>query len=1362
MTLGRRFPSLTALRTSATLLGVLPAALLASAVFAGSASALACTPASDFPAPPPGAPLPGSCFEAYDGDQKDPDGAAPAPPAAPNRLDWQSVASVAQKAPDFEPGGSDSQFGPGGSEETPDSWTFDIGSLGSNKYDFISAYSYPEPTSADLMFAMAFIRRSNNGTSWLAFELNQKLPGYRTAPESGANPPRTVKVPTRSTGDLLITYSVSNNNSPKPVVGLCKWLGDEHSGKWTNFAGTPVGQNCPALGAAVAQADLNGADIPAAENYLGSPAGALEKGSFGEAMLNLTEAFKGAGGNPNAPDPCLSFGYFWVHSRSSESITSNQQDYILPSDAIQAATCAVAGKKYNDVNHSGTLDAPDQPLGGWTIFADYDGDSVLDPGEPFDVTAPRDANDNRPPGTYLLTNLQNGTYPIREVQQAGWACSSPAPCHHDVTMTGALQGGLDFLNFQQLPAIDLVKTAALDLGGDGKLLAGDKVHYGFTIKNTGNVTLTGVDLDDALVGFADATCAATTLAPTASTTCTADYTLTQADIDAGSVTNNASACGDPPQGAEVCDPATTTTPLAQVKAIDLVKVGTLQLGADNKLNPGDKIHYSFAITNTGNVTLTGVDLTDALVGFSDATCGATTLAPGATTNCTADYAVTQADIDAGSKTNSANACGDPPAGAEVCDTDATTTPLGQDKAIQLVKTAALGLGADSKLNPGDKIHYSFAITNVGNVTLTGVDLTDALVGFADATCGATTLAPGATTNCTADYTLTQADIDAGAKTNTATACGDPPAGAEVCDDDTTTTQLPPDKKIALHKTAVLNAPAAPKAGDTITYTFEITNTGNVTLTGVDLDDALVAFTNATCGATTLAPGAKTTCNVDYTLTQADVDAGSVSNSAHACGDPPAGAEVCGDGTTTTPLPPDKRIELKKTGALQSQGTPKPGDKITYTFLITNTGTVTLSGVDLTDALVGLADAACGAATLAPGASASCTAGYTITQADIDAGSVANTATACGDPPAGAEVCDDDTTTVALPQAGSIDVVKDGPATAFHGDKVTYTFKVTNPGNTTLSAVTVTDDRCAPLVGPAFAAGDNDALLEPGEEWRYTCTRTMPDHAAGEANPVVNTATATGTDPAGAPHSDTDTHSTALLHPAIQIVKAGPASAEAGQRVPYTLTVTNPGDVAIVGETLSVTDPLCDAPPLLAAKLRGDGADPTPDTLDPGDRWVYGCFAPTAAGQGQLVNTAQVTGTPVGTTVDVHGVTDDDSVTTPLTQPKLQVLPQTIVSGAAKLSGPSACVAKKFVARVAGRRIKSVTWFIDGKKVKTFTSRTGEAAKTTFSVDPGRYGKGVHRLQARITFNATSRTPAKTLRMTFQRCARQVVAPQFTG
>ncbi len=68
---------------------------------------------------------------------------------------------------------------------------------------------------------------------------------------------------------------------------------------------------------------------------------------------------------------------------------------------------------------------------------------------------------------------------------------------------------------------------------------------------------------------------------------------------------------------------------------------------------GDTITYDFAVTNNGNVTLTDVTINDALAGLSAISCTGgpiTSLAPGATVDCTATYTVTQADLDAGSVT----------------------------------------------------------------------------------------------------------------------------------------------------------------------------------------------------------------------------------------------------------------------------------------------------------------------------------------------------------------------------------------------------------------------------------------------------------------------------------------------------------------------------------------------------------------------------------------------------------------------------------------------------------------------------------------------------------------------------------------
>ncbi len=70
------------------------------------------------------------------------------------------------------------------------------------------------------------------------------------------------------------------------------------------------------------------------------------------------------------------------------------------------------------------------------------------------------------------------------------------------------------------------------------------------------------------------------------------------------------------------------------------------------------------------------------------------------------------------------------------------------------------------------------------------------------TCPATTLAPGASTVCTAaPYVLTQGNLDAGAFNNTATASGTPPTGPAVTGTDSTSTALTAAPSISVTKTA---------------------------------------------------------------------------------------------------------------------------------------------------------------------------------------------------------------------------------------------------------------------------------------------------------------------------------------------------------------------------------------------------------------------------------------------------------------------------------------------------------------------------------------------------------------------------------
>ena len=337
------------------------------------------------------------------------------------------------------------------------------------------------------------------------------------------------------------------------------------------------------------------------------------------------------------------------------------------------------------------------------------------------------------------------------------------------------------------------------------------------------------------------------------------------------------------------------------------------------------------------------------------------------------------------------------------------------------------------------------------------------------------------------------------------------------------------------------------------------------------------------------------------------------------------------------------------------------------------------------------------------------------------------------------------------------VVKTGADFAYHGDTLTYTFEVSNPGSTALTAVTVTDDKCAPVTGPAQKlGGDQDASLETGERWIYTCTRPVPAHTAGDTS-LVNTVTLAATDADGEPVGDTDSHTLRILHPAIDIEKGGPASAQAGQPVDYGLLVTNTGDVPFLAPNVSVGDALCDAPPLRTT-VNGDS---TPGQLDPGDRWGYLCRVFTAAGQTVVNNVGVVA------VIDSFGgrrVIDVDRVLTPLTQPT-PITPSgevAAVAGTARLVGTSRCVRSSFRVQVRGTKIAQVSFYVDGRLRTRIAGRPGRTVFSTRIRAPRRTDTRVHRLTARVRFDAASETPARTLRLAYQRCPRAAARPAFTG
>jgi uncharacterized repeat protein (TIGR01451 family) len=474
----------------------------------------------------------------------------------------------------------------------------------------------------------------------------------------------------------------------------------------------------------------------------------------------------------------------------------------------------------------------------------------------------------------------------------------------------------------------------------------------------------------------------TTLAPGQSATFTGTYTITQADLDNGSVADSATAFGTPPSGPPVqSQPSPATVPLVQTTTIGVVK-SVVPGGPYNAV--GQTITYQFVATNTGNVTLTSVHINDTQTPPAGAlatgpTCvslsnpagscsgSSTTLAPGQSATFTGTYTITQADLDNGTVADSATATGTPPGASPI-----TSSP--SPASVPLTQTATIGV--DKSVVPGgpytsvgQTITYQFVATNTGNQTLTSVHINDtqtlpagslttgptcvSLANPAGSCSGSsTTLAPGQSATFTATYTVTQDDLDNGSVADSATATGTPPS-------ETPVTSQPSPATVPMGITAtigVAKSVTSPgpfnSAGQTITYQFVATNTGNVTLTSVHINDTQTApagslTTGPTCvslanpagscsgSSTTLLPGQAATFTATYTIAQADVTNGSVADSATATGMTPPGLPVTSSPSTASVPIQIPQLTITKT---VNATTAAPGDLVTYTVTVKDTGT----------------------------------------------------------------------------------------------------------------------------------------------------------------------------------------------------------------------------------------------------------------------------------------------------------------------------------------------------------------------------------------------------------------------------------------
>ena len=706
------------------------------------------------------------------------------------------------------------------------------------------------------------------------------------------------------------------------------------------------------------------------------------------------------------------------------------------------------------------------------------------------------------------TTIQLGSYTVTQAD-----VDKQEKIYNTVTANGTDGTDPGTSVVEKTEGVKVTKTSSLEKATGnkvaGKAEVNDTIDYAVIVKNTGNVTLTEVTINDDKLGIKDRK-VSVTLAPGAETTIQlGSYTVTQADVDKQEKIYNTVTAN----GTDGTDPGTDV--VEKTEGVKVTKTSSLEKATGNtvegKAEVNDTIDYAVIVKNTGNVTLTEVTINDDKLGIKDRK-ESVTLAPGAeTTIQLGSYTVTQADVDAQEKIyNTVTVNG-------TKGTDPGTDVVDKTEGVKVTKTSSLekatGNTVEGKAEVNDTIDYAVIVKNTGNVTLTEVTINDDKLGIKDRK-ESVTLAPGAeTTIQLGSYTVTQADVDAQEKIyNTVTVNGtkgtDP--GTDVVDK---TEGVKVTKTSSLEKATGNTVEGKAEVNDTIDYAVIVKNTGNVTLTEVTINDDKLGIKDRKVSVT-LAPGAETTIQLgSYTVTQADVNAQEkIYNTVTVNGtkgtDPGTDVVEKTEGVKVT-----KTSSLEKATGNTVEGKAEVNDTVDYAVIVKNTGNVTLTEVTINDDKLGIKDRK-ESVTLAPGAETTIQLGsYTVTQADVDAQEkIYNTVTVNGTKGTnpGTDVVK---ATPAINIIKKVAAVKDAESEEFvtveenttvnvkEGDTVKYKLTVENTENVTLTNVVVTD-----TLVPDFKEEIDELTPREKRDYYVEYVVKADDVANVETNPtLVNTA-----------------------------------------------------------------------------------------------------------------------------------------------------------------------------------------------------------------------------------------------------------------
>jgi uncharacterized repeat protein (TIGR01451 family) len=641
---------------------------------------------------------------------------------------------------------------------------------------------------------------------------------------------------------------------------------------------------------------------------------------------------------------------------------------------------------------------------------------------------------------------------------------------------------------------------------------------------------------------------------------------------------------------------------------------------------GDTVPYKIVVTNKGTGVLTNIPVVDTLVPGCDFTIASLAAGASASNTCTSTAVV-------GTTVNTASASVSPPTGPTLNANDPAGIVVPEP--YQVVKTSSPAAG--TAVAPGDKVTYTLTVSEPASSSAPSLNpsliddmskvLDDATydgdvtasVGSATVTgsslnWSAASIMPGESVTIT--YSVTVNTPDAGDKVMTNVVTTPPGSNCITGNTDPNCTVNHDVESFTVSKAASTTSAVA---GDKVTYTVTVTNTGKAAYTagnpasftdslagvlddatydndgsaGVTYADPVISWSGA------LAVGATQT--VTYSVTVNTPDAGDhlLKNTVSPTGDGGTCATASSCSTVTTVA----SYTVSKTASVTSAS---PGDTVVYTVTVTNTGTVPYTAgtpATFADDLTGVLDDATyngdvtnGATYTSPTISwsgavavgASRTITYSVTVNTPDAGN--HVLTNAVTPATSGGTCDTAGTCTTSTPVASYTVAKTASApTATPGSTITYTIVVTNTGQVGYTAghpATLTDNLAGVLDDATYNsdASNGATYAAPTISWAgplaiggtqtitYSVTVKNPDNGDHLLKNAVFTPPGVGNCPSGSTDPTCSTRTPVQSYRAVKTSTA--TTVTPGQVVPYTITITNTGELPYTaGDPATFTDDL---------------------------------------------------------------------------------------------------------------------------------------------------------------------------------------------